>query len=168
MLHQQWLRAVSQHNQDQSETEPFDPITYGTTLGMALLTPSWWLCAGLGDWDLVCINGDEQKLVSEECSDLTPGESTFSLSQSDPLAPMSERFELHGIDEPNNIMSLALCTDGIRKSCRSDKDFLQLCRHLVNLESGSASIQECLTRITDQGSGDDISIAAGTWNLSSD
>lgn len=154
-----WRRAVDADARQQHDEARADPISYGTTLGLALLTPHWWLCVGIGDWDLVLISQDRAALVSQEQSDLTPGESTFSLCQSDPLEPMAERFALGQIEAAE--VNLALCTDGIRKSCRSDADFLTLCKHLIRKSGPTETLESTLKKITSLGSGDDVSIAAG-------
>lgn len=152
-----WRRAVDVDAQQQHYEVSADPISYGTTLGLALLTPHWWLCAGIGDWDLVIISQYGAALVSQELSILTPGESTFSLCQSDPLGPMADRFAIGQIEAEE--VDLVLCTDGIRKSCRSDADFLTLCRYLITERKSSKVLVSSLKKITSSGSRDDVSIA---------
>ena len=58
-----------------------------------------------------------------------------------------------------------LSTDGIRKSCTTDTDFLALADYLVSEVPATGADGECtaldvgLNRITNEGSGDDVSVA---------
>lgn len=158
LLVDSWRRAINMDSQQHHHEVIADPISYGTTLGLALLTPNWWLCVGIGDWDLVMISQNGAALVSQERSELTPGESTFSLCLIDPLGPMTERFAMGQIGAEE--VDLVLCTDGIRKSCRSDADFLTLCIHLATETRSITSLKSTLKQITSLGSNDDVSIAA--------
>lgn len=158
LLVHEWRCAIDTDAQQQHDESRADPISYGTTLGLALLTPHWWLCVGIGDWDLVLISQNGPALVSQERSDLTPGESTFSLCLNDPLDHMAERFVMGQIDAEE--VDLVLCTDGIRKSCLSDADFLTLCGYLVRQTQSVTHLKTTLKHITDLGSNDDVSISA--------
>lgn len=55
-----------------------------------------------------------------------------------------------------------LSTDGIRKSCATDGDFLELCAQLAAIDA-AAELAEGLEHITSQGSGDDVSVAVGRY-----
>ena len=71
-LHQRWKSAVETHwykestKRETSETS-YSPLSYGTTIALVMMTPTWWAHTGLGDWDLVRIGSNgEVKLVNEE------------------------------------------------------------------------------------------------------
>jgi hypothetical protein len=131
ILQQRWLAAVRQHwSAGPGRREagaPFSPLPYGSTLGMLLLTPRWWAVAGLGDWDLVRVDpAGAAELLSQEAAAPGAGEATASLCQEG--ADLGGWFRswvwpLEGQELP---FALVLCTDGIRKSCASDADFLAL------------------------------------------
>jgi hypothetical protein len=163
-----WHREVKAHwRAHPSEDEPeFSSVSYGATLGLLVLTPHWWGHSGLGDWDLVRVSArGSSELVSEEPEREGSGEATFSLCMERSerhFAPRSALFPLGPVDAA---FQLLLSTDGIRKSCGSDSDFLTLAAHLVTLpaagpEAGEQSdLGEALDHISREGSGDDVSVA---------
>ena len=153
------------------ETEGFSLYTYGSTLGLVVLTPHWWGCTGIGDWDLVRVGANKgsgssnAKLINSEDSLGIKGESTFSVCKSDALLHFAERSTVHSIDRNEPPYALMLSTDGIRKSCTTDTDFLALADYLVSEVPATGADGECialdegLNRITTEGSGDDVSVA---------
>lgn len=153
------------------EAEGFSHYTYGSTLGLVVLTPHWWGCTGIGDWDLVRVEANRgegasnAELINSEDSLGIKGESTFSLCKSDALLRFAERSTVQSIDRHEPPYALMLSTDGIRKSCTTDTDFLALANYLISEASGSGADGECtaldvgLNRITTEGSGDDVSVA---------
>ena len=187
MLQERWLAAVRQHwlaGPGRGEGgAPFSPLPYGSTLGLLLLTPLWWAVAGLGDWDLVRVDqAGAAELLSQEGAAAGAGEATASLCQEG--ADLGGWFRswvwpLEGQELP---FALVLCTDGIRKSCASDGDFLALTAWLaagpeangarsdnadpeagVREAGGEAFLAEALDRISAEGCGDDVSVAIGHW-----
>jgi hypothetical protein len=62
--------------------------------------------------------------------------------------------------------ALLISTDGVRKSCATDQDFLELCSQIVPIDNGP-QLAEGLAEISAAGSGDDLSIAVGAWDSSS-
>ena len=118
---QGWLAAISADWQRRPEAaqQAFTPTTYGCTLGLVLMTPRWWGCTGLGDWDLVLLpaTGPAQLLSEEELAD--PGahsaEATASLCLPQAAALCAGRAALQPLAE--NGLTLVLSTDGVRKSC---------------------------------------------------
>ncbi len=151
--------------------ESFTPLLYGTTLGLVLLTPRWWAHTGLGDWDLVRVEADGQaSLLSQEGELGGGGEATASLCLADAALRFSERTEVHPLRAGDPPFSLLLSTDGIRKSCGSDADFLTLAAYLVEHGGGAEehaeeSLRADLDRISGQGSGDDVTVAIARWGM---
>lgn len=155
----------------EQEAEGFSLYTYGSTLGLVVLTPHWWGCTGIGDWDLVRVGvnrgegGCNAELINSEDSLGIKGESTFSLCKSDALLHFAERSTVQSIDRNEPPNALMLSTDGIRKSCTTDTDFLALADYLVSEVPATGADGECtaldvgLNRITTEGSGDDVSVA---------
>ncbi|ABM79595.1 protein phosphatase 2C domain-containing protein [Prochlorococcus marinus] len=155
----------------EQEAEGFSLYTYGSTLGLVILMPHWWGCTGIGDWDLVRVGANKgsgsstAELINSEDSLGIKGESTFSLCKSDALLHFTERSCVQRIDRKELPYALMLSTDGIRKSCTTDTDFLALADYLVSEVPATGADGECialdegLNRITTEGSGDDVSVA---------
>ena len=166
-----WLREVERHWQADPGVDGsgFSPVVYGATLGVLLLTPAWWAHTGLGDWDLVRIEAaGGEALLSEEPEREAAGEATFSLCLPRAERHFASRTALLPLTADTAPFALLLCSDGLRKSCGSDADFLTLCRYLVGLapaadQALSAELAEALDHISRQGSGDDISVALARW-----
>lgn len=166
-----WLREVESHWRAEpgADGSGFSPVLYGATLGVVLLTPAWWAHTGIGDWDLVRVEAaGGEALLSEEPEREAAGEATFSLCMERAGRYFAPRTALEPLTPETPPFALLLSSDGLRKSCGSDSDFLTLCRYLVGLspsgdQSGSAELAEALDHISRQGSGDDISIAVARW-----
>ncbi|MEY4360448.1 MAG: hypothetical protein RLZZ631_1934 [Cyanobacteriota bacterium] len=157
-IHSAWLVAVERDWQGRPEAaeQPFSALSYGCTLGLVVLAPQWWGCSGIGDWDLAAVAADGSvQLLSEEI-DGTGSEATGSLCQPLQEQPWGERALLQPIDEQAP-QALVLSTDGVRKSCATDADYLNLCSALIDLSS--SELQTGLQQITSEGSGDDVSVA---------
>jgi len=190
-LHQRWLAAVRRHwLEDPARGEAdFTTLAYGTTVGFLLLAPRWWALAGVGDWDLVRVRrGGDAELVSQEVHGPGAGEVTGSLCQEPADVAAGFRswvWPLAGSEAP---FALALSTDGIRKSCASDDDFLALAAwlavgvepeadgaaldvapadpggdHRSDLAAPEGSLAAALDRISAEGCGDDVSVATVHW-----
>jgi hypothetical protein len=160
-----WLEAAASHWRQRPESgdQPFSPLTYGCTLGLVLLAPTWWGHTGLGDWDLVRRNaGGTSDLISEERDPGAGGEATASLCMAGAASLWAQRAALHPLTPGSAPFALMLSTDGVRKSCATDDDFLALGHHLAELRQ-RAELETALAQITSQGSGDDVSVAIGRW-----
>ena len=151
----------------EATTPTFQPLLYGSTLGLVLMTPRWWGQTGLGDWDLVRIDGDGQaSLLSEEQQEIAAGEATCSLCQREAASLFAGRSGLWPIAAAAAPFALLLSTDGLRKSCASDPDFLLLASWLAGMPDAAeaprgAQLAASLDRISREGSGDDVSVAIG-------
>ena len=168
-IEQGWREAVARHWRQAPEGEEQGCTRlYGTTLGLLLLAPDWWGCTGLGDWDLVRVNcgssREDAALLSEESLAAAAGEATASLCLEEAAALCLSRARLEPIAPGTGSFTLLLSTDGVRKSCATDGDFLELCGQIAALPTGE-QLGEGLAAITAQGSGDDLSIALGQWVL---
>ncbi len=135
-LQQRWLAAVRQHwlagPGGGGGGVPFSPVPYGSTLGLLLLTPRWWALAGVGDWDLVRVDpAGAAELLSQEVAAPGAGEATASLCQEGAALGGWFRSWVWPLDNQVLPFSLVLSTDGIRKSCASDADFLALAAWLA-------------------------------------
>lgn len=160
-IHSGWLQAIEADWQQRPEQEqPFSPLTYGCTLGLVLLAPRWWGCTGLGDWDLAAVEqGGAARLLSQESDpELAAGEATGSLCQSMDQQGWFTRAQLQHLHAGDPLQALVLSTDGVRKSCATDADYLQLCAGVAELND-LAELEQGLARITAEGSGDDVSLA---------
>ncbi len=163
-IHRHWLAATRSHwaSLDGEGVMPFEPRPYGTTLGLVLLAPRWWGHTGLGDWDLVRIDAAGARLLSQEEADGERGEATASLGLPEGRA-LAEIRAAHWSLQPDQApFALVLSTDGMRKSCASDGDFLALAAWLATGMEGAA-LAESLERISAEGCGDDVSVALARW-----
>ncbi|MFN9637764.1 MAG: protein phosphatase 2C domain-containing protein [Synechococcaceae cyanobacterium] len=171
-----WCRAVEAHDRAHPETdsEGTDPaVLYGATLGLLVLTPHWWGHTGLGDWDLVRLRcGGPAELLSEEPERDMAGEATYSLCMPQAERHFRARSSLQRQTAADPPFQLLLCTDGIRKSCGSDADFLVLAGHLAELPANRPQgaplgpppeLESALDHITHEGSGDDVSAVVAHW-----
>ncbi|MCP9924760.1 protein phosphatase 2C domain-containing protein [Synechococcus lacustris C3-12m-Tous] len=176
-LHQRWKSAVETHwykksTKRETSEASYSPISYGTTIALVMMTPTWWAHTGLGDWDLVRIGSNgEVKLVNEEQEEeQNGGESTYSLCLNNAPRHFAPRTAVHLITEQEPAFSLLLSTDGVRKSCSTDADFFAIASYLCEEKkqpqaNSTIQLNADLDRISSQGSGDDVSIAIGRWAL---
>ena len=176
-LHQRWKSAVETHwykesTKRETSEASYSPISYGTTIALVMMTPTWWAHTGLGDWDLVRIGSNgEVKLVNEEQEEeQNGGESTYSLCLNNAPRHFAARTAVHLITEQEPAFSLLLSTDGVRKSCSTDADFFAIASYLCEEKkqpqaNSTIQLNADLDRISSQGSGDDVSIAIGRWAL---
>jgi len=156
----QWLQAIEADWQQRPEAreQPFSALSYGSTLGLALLAPRWWACAGIGDWDLAGVDEQGQAWLISEETEHSGSEATGSLCQEPDQQLWQSRAKLQLLEANNNLRALVLSTDGVRKSCATDADFLALCAGVMDLEN-SSELESGLAQITRDGSGDDVSLA---------
>lgn len=159
-LHRSWLAATQAHWEELAEAgqEPFTAASYGSTLGLLLLAPQWWGVTGLGDWDLVGIDHEgTAQLLNEECSDAVVGEATASLCLNTMVQHCRQRADVREYGTVP-LQALLISTDGIRKSCATDLDFLTLCAQVITIRT-LPKLQQALAQISADGSGDDVSLA---------
>jgi Protein phosphatase 2C len=174
-LHQRWQSAIETHwykesTKRESSESTYSPLSYGSTIALVMMTPTWWAHTGLGDWDLVRIGSDgDVNLVNEEKEeDQNGGESTYSLCLSNAPRHFAARTAVHLITEQEPAFSLLLSTDGVRKSCSTDADFFSIASYLCEEKkqpqaNSTIQLNADLDRISSQGSGDDVSVAIGRW-----
>jgi len=159
-IHQRWLAAIAADwaLQPDAKHEPFSPLLYGSTLGLVLLAPQWWGCTGIGDWDLSAIDQQGQATLLSEEREHSGSEATGSLCQTFEQQLWRERTQLHPLEPHTDLQALVLSTDGVRKSCATDADYLQLCAALLDVRDRQ-ELEQGLAHITEAGSGDDVSLA---------
>ncbi len=177
LVQSRWLRAIETDWQEQpSAGEPFSALTYGTTLGVVLMSRHWWAAGGLGDWDLLAVPAQGPPALLNQEPELGGGsEATASLCLDQAPALWRQRCQLVMLDPDQSPLTLLLSSDGLRKSCATDEDYRVLGAYLCgfngadgavpDLEAGGepADLEGALERITREGSGDDISVAIGRW-----
>lgn len=165
-LPERWRQRCRDDHQQRNDGTSFSTIPYGTTLGVLLLTPQWWACAGIGDWDLAWIDRDGARVTSSEPPIPGGGEATFSLCMDDPGPQIRARCQWHAVQEG---LALVLTTDGVRKSCQREHDYLVLCHYLAKeglppeQRDEGVDLVDALRQITSRGIGDDVSVAVAAW-----
>lgn len=162
-VQRRWMEAVQEHWQSDPGEGGFEPLLYGSTLGLVVMTPRWWGHTGLGDWDLVRVEPDgHARLLEQENEPTALGEATCSLCQPQAASLFARRAALHPLAPEERDFALVLCTDGIRKSCATDADFLTLAAWLAGGGAEAAGdLPAALDRISREGSGDDVTVAIG-------
>jgi len=180
-----WRASVSQHikdnpiNIDTQSTATFSErvseqrLEYGSTLLAAIVHADFSLFFQIGDGVIVrvasdLIDTDEVALVIEDLraeviftgDDLQIANATHSLCEEDVLRHMQVRFQRH---ENSVSRVVLLTTDGYTNSMSSD-DFLDDCRAYAieyqkyTFEQMEAVIPQRLQVLTNEGSGDDITL----------
>ena len=159
----------------QHQGEPFSPQSYGSTLALVVLTPSWWGHTGLGDWDLVLLCNDQpDRIISQELDDGLQGEATESLCLARASSCFADRTAVYSQTQvQHQPCGLVLTTDGVRKSCASDGDHLALSRYLLeeaqpgqsDTAGSTERLDASLDRISRDGSGDDVSVALACFGV---
>ena len=120
-------------------------------------------------YELVHADG-RRELVSEEAAEgsdgaTRAGEATASLCLPEAASLFAERVRLEplrGAASAGQGQALVLSSDGMRKSCLTDADFLELCGELCRM-SEPGELEAGLAQITAEGSGDDVSVAMAVW-----
>jgi hypothetical protein len=112
----------------------------------------------VGDWDLAGVDVEGQAVLLSEEREHSGSEATGSLCQPPEQQGWPMRAQLQRLEQPTELRALLLSTDGVRKSCATDADYLQLCAELVNLRDPQ-ELEQGLNHITACGSGDDVSVA---------
>ncbi len=141
------------------ETLPI--LAYGATLLVAAGTDNLILYLQLGDGEILCVNsiGETTRPLPDDARLL--GNQTTSLCQPDAWQEFRAGW-FGSCDMPALVL---LSTDGYANSFRSDDDFLKIGSDYLEIirEQGIASLAEELPEIlkeaTQQGSGDDITLA---------
>ncbi|MEM3658717.1 MAG: PP2C family serine/threonine-protein phosphatase [Candidatus Hadarchaeum sp.] len=162
---QEWRRRVDESCVDEAMGLELRKkrILFGTTLLCALLVKDWALLLQLGDGDILCVyDNDEVTTVWHGVSEEFVGEETHSLCEDN--AESITQWKIIVPIEPK-LALLLLSTDGYNKSFASEADFRKAAvdwYHLL-LEHGAEKlrekIDEWLDQTSDQGCGDDITVA---------
>ena len=81
-----------------------------------------------------------------------------------------ERSGLHRLpnSQAGDRLSLVLSTDGIRKGCATDDDFLTLIAWLAEATLPRKELEQTLDHISREGSGDDVSVALAQLRVRSE
>ena len=169
MLCRAWRELIHSHGKNRGDSEdalsdPLYPKRYGTTLLVSALIGDAVLLAQIGDGDIALLGkgeGNEWKfdypLASE--NDLVAGETHSLCSEG---APQLFRT---GIRPRNAVSMITLSTDGLRNAYEENEAFRNLLvRILGNMRAygtkpATRVLPEYLDRFSDQGSGDDITLA---------
>ncbi len=139
-------------------------LQFGCTLVAAALHPKWILLLQIGDGDILLVEDGGKVHRFGEISD-SIGDATDSLCE--PNAESKVRWSLLSVNNPKPLV--LLCTDGYSKSFASREDFYTAGRdwmHLVRKFEPEAILEkldEWLDETSEQGSGDDVTLAVAYW-----
>ena len=145
-------------------------IDYGATLLFAVATESFLLLGQLGDGDMLLVSPDGVVSTPIPADPAAFADETPSLCQREAWAAL--RIRAIPVPAPGTLLLLA--TDGYSKSYESDQvfaaigpDYLKLVR-TDGFHAVVPHLREFLAQVTQQGSGDDISLALLYWPPMSD
>jgi serine/threonine protein phosphatase PrpC len=144
-----------------AEVEAFPELAYGATLLAAAATDKVVVYLQLGDGEILSVDAKGTTVRPLPPDDRLIGNQTTSLCQADAWKDFRSGW-VTGEALPALVL---LSTDGYSNSFRSDDDFLKIGQDYLEIirQQGIASLAEelpaILTEATQQGSGDDITLA---------
>ena len=147
--------------ESRAAVENFPLFAYGATLLVAAATESLLLYLQLGDGEILSVNSKGETTRPLPRDERLIGNATTSLCQPDAW----QEFRSAWVTEPNLPALVLVSTDGYANSFRSDEDFLKIgSDYLEIIRDQSISVlaedlPQILTEATQQGSGDDITLA---------
>lgn len=139
-------------------------VPYGSTLAAIAISKTSALVVQIGDGDVILDDGSgilKRPLAADHG---LVGEQTYSLCLPDPVSHFRYAVLDLSVAQPTSRPFAIAATDGLLKSYRSEKMFMQAIggwRSLVKshgLERALTGLQEWLISVTEQGNGDDISL----------
>lgn len=156
------LEKLEEDGVDARASVEADPLlAYGATLLVAAATDSLVMYLQLGDGEILSVSPDGQTTRPLYADERLVGNQTTSLCQPDAW----REFRVSWTLAPDLPALVLLSTDGYVNSFRSDEDFLKIGNDYLELlrEEGISTVAEELPHIleeaTQQGSGDDITLA---------
>lgn len=167
-VHEAWLQRVGEDLDrdppaDAPDSDDPDELLYGSTLLVAGVSERLALFLQIGDGDILVVDRDDSVVRYAEGRTDLPGHLTESLCQPDAVERFRGQFvTFEGRRRPALIL---LSSDGYANSFADDAAFRQVGADLKALvESDGADavadqLEDWLTRTTEAGSGDDISLA---------
>ncbi len=141
------------------ETVPYS--RYGTTLIAAIVTETNVIYAQVGDGDIVLLREDGSNEIFSPNDQNLVGGATLSLSGHE----AARRFSC-GNSSVSGLRGLFLSTDGLRNCYEDDQAFIRLLSAIAGMvekegvESSINIIREQFVQFSQNGSGDDITLAA--------
>lgn len=169
-----WNKAVNEHlNKNPFTENELDNLSekdknsvlsnietaYGTTLIAILISNDYSFCIQIGDGDCVILKSDGTIELPIPDDDRLQFNITTSLS--DKKAIMNFRH----IWLENPPVAAIVNTDGVRNSFVSEEFFIQFCKDIfesyndTEIEVANLELKEFLPRLSERGSGDDVSIS---------
>jgi len=144
-----------------ASVEESPTVAYGATLLIAAATDNLVLYLQLGDGEILSVAADGETMRPLPADERLVGNQTTSLCQPDAWP----EFRSAWVAGPQLPALVLLSTDGYSNSFRSDEDFLKIGQDYLEIlrEQGLAvladELPEILKEATQQGSGDDITLA---------
>ncbi len=153
--------------ESRTAVETLPVLAYGATLLVAAATDNLILYLQLGDGEILCVDSAGTTNRPLPGDDRLVGNQTTSLCQPDAW----QEFRAGWFAPPDLPALVLLSTDGYANSFRSDDDFLKIGSDYLEIirEQGISVLADelpaILTEATQQGSGDDITLAIMQWDL---
>jgi hypothetical protein len=155
----QCMAHFSEHDLNVLTTQSSPLRLYGATLCVVYVLGDSISIASIGD-STVYYRNHSGRFAKFLIHDETPGEATFSLCQSDPLA------NLEVVHLPYSSGIILISSDGIIKSLKSSSDYALIADYYLGLTSSNSSLDQIshdldsqLESFSRDGSGDDCTLA---------
>ncbi len=132
---------------------------YGTTFVAVVLTAKYCFGIQIGDGDCVVMNSDGEMEMPMPEDDRLQFNVTTSLCDKKAIL----NFRHFWLDKPP--IAAIVSTDGVRNSFSSVEHFMNFCKiimesyHDLPIEQANAELNDFLPRLTERGSGDDVSVS---------
>lgn len=144
-------------------------VAYGATLLATIVGDSYAIYLRLGDGEIITVTDGPDGGVSRVfVGDDSPlGDETFSLCADNPCSDFQVQFQAFDAGAPVLIL---ICTDGYDKSFANPEGFLKVGSDLVHMlrSEGAATVVDSLPghlkEVTNQGSGDDVTVVVA-WRI---
>ena len=151
---------TSLSDRERKQVELNIEIAYGTTLVAVVLTNDYCFGIQIGDGD--CLALDENGFFTNSIPEDDQLLFNITTSLSDKTAISNFRHFWH---KTNSFSALIISTDGVINSFASEKHYHDFCFTVLedisenDLEGTPEELTKFLKRLTDEGSGDDVSVA---------
>jgi hypothetical protein len=160
-----WLERVEAHARTSPAEPPVDPRAYGTTLLFALLTDDDLVVGQLGDGDVLVVTDDGRVHRPLPPEPLAFAGETPSMCEAHAWLRLRIAFQ----PRPETAGLVCLMTDGYTNAYATDADLDDVARGYARLledhgfEAVERALPGFLSRVTRDGSGDDVSLALLHW-----
>lgn len=159
-------RFAALNDTDKKSVTQTPTKAYGATFIAAVVTQRYYFVLKLGDGNICLLHNNVPQLFFGLTNELNDDQLQFNLTTSLCSSDADKAFRhcFVGINKGNAIDGLILTTDGIINSYTSEQAYLDFMSNIFSgykeetLESAHAELAEFLPRLSEKGSGDDLTV----------